>query len=97
MKREKSIPTMSESAVHDNVAAIAPERIINNRLYEQLQTLQKVKLECGILYATYACQGVDVCRIDEITLYEDLDCCMHALSSLAHDKFLFDLQKGGAL
>ena len=77
--------------------SIAPERIIDSRLYQQLQTLQKVKNECGILFATYSHQGVDVSRGDELTLYEDLDCCMHALSSLAHDKFLFDLQKGGVL
>lgn len=77
--------------------SIAPERIIDNRLYEQLQTLQRVKNECGILYAKYSHEGVNVCRVDEITLYENLDSCMHALSSLAHDKFLFDLQKGGML
>lgn len=76
---------------------IAPERIIDSKVYELLQTLQRVKNECGILYATYAYQGVEVCRMDELTLSEDLDCCMHALSNLAHDKFLFDLQKGGAL
>lgn len=88
MKKEKQ-----SVQVHN----IAPERIIDARLYEQLQALQRVKLECGILFATYSHQGVNVSETDELTLYEDLDSCMHALSSVAHDKFLFDLQKGGML
>lgn len=96
MKKENLTPTMSEMASQDGVA-IAPERIIDARLYEQLQTLQRVKLECGILFATYSHQGVNVSETDELTLYEDLDSCMLALSSLAHDKFLFDLKKGGML
>ncbi|WP_294591602.1 hypothetical protein [uncultured Bacteroides sp.] len=77
--------------------SIAPERIIDAKLYEQLQTLQKVKLECGILFAKYSHQGVDVPHTDEVTLYEDLDCCMRTLAVLAGGKYEFDLKKGGAL
>ena len=48
--------------------SIAPERIIDNKLYEQLQALNRVKLECGILFATYSHQGVNVSESDEATL-----------------------------
>lgn len=76
---------------------IAPERIIDNRLYEQLQTLQKVKMECTILFSTYSYQGVEVSRVDEATVYEELDNCMRVLTCLASIKYEFDLKKGGAL
>lgn len=97
MKKEKFIPTMSESAVHDNVAAIAPERIIDNKLFEQLQTLQHVKEECVFLFSVYSHQGVQMAETDEIMLYRDLDQCMRTLTSLASSKYEFDLKKGGAL
>lgn len=77
--------------------SIAPERIIDNRIYEQLQVLNRVKLECGILFATYSHQGVEVSESDEATLYEDLDCCMRTLTMLASSKYEFDLKKGGVL
>lgn len=77
--------------------SIAPERIIDTRLYEQLQALQRVKLECGILFATYSHQGVNVSESDEATLYEDLNCCMRTLATLASSKYEFDLKKGGSL
>lgn len=77
--------------------SIAPERIIDNRIYEQLQALNRVKLECGILFATYSHQGVEVSESDEATLYEDLDCCMRTLTMLASSKYEFDLKKGGVL
>ncbi|SCH22279.1 hypothetical protein [Bacteroides sp.] len=77
--------------------SIAPERIIDNRLYEQLQALNRVKLECGILFATYSHQGVNVSESDESTLYEDLNSCMRTLTMLASSKYEFDLEKGGIL
>lgn len=77
--------------------SIAPERIIDNRLYEQLQALNRVKLECGILFATYSHQGVNVSESDEATLYRDLDSCMRTLTILASGKYEFDLKKGGVL
>lgn len=77
--------------------SIAPERIIDARLYEQLQALQRVKLECGILFATYSHQGVNVSETDECTLYQDIECCMRTLTTLASSKYEFDLKKGGTL
>lgn len=77
--------------------SIAPERIIDNRLYEQLQTLNCVKLECGILFATYSHQGVNVSELDEATLYEDLEQCIRTLTILASSKYEFELKKGGLL
>jgi len=77
--------------------SISPERIIDNRLYEQLQALNRVKLECGILFATYSHQGINVSESDEATLYKDIDNCILALSYLACSKYEFDLKKGGVL
>lgn len=77
--------------------SIAPERIIDNKLYEQLQALQRVKLECGILFSVYSHQGVNVSASDEVALYEGLNGCMHTLAALASSKYEFDLKKGGAL
>lgn len=77
--------------------SIAPERIIDAKLYEQLQALHRVKLECGILFATYSHQGVNVSESDESTLYEDLNSCMRILTILVSSKYEFDLGKGGVL
>ena len=77
--------------------SISPERIIDNRLYEQLQALTRVKLECGILFATYSHQGIKVSESDEATLYKDIENCILALSYLACSKYEFDLKKGGVL
>lgn len=76
---------------------ISLERIIDNKLYEQLQALYRVKLECGILFSTYSHQGVNVSESDEATLYQDLECCMRTLTMLASSKYEFDLKKGGEL
>lgn len=76
---------------------ISPERIIDAKLYEQLQTLQRVKIECGVLFATYSHQGVKVSRMGELELYKDIDNCILALSCLASEKFTFELKKGGTL
>ncbi|MGJ0891986.1 hypothetical protein ACR76B_22795 [Phocaeicola vulgatus] len=76
---------------------IAPERIIDNKLYEQLQALQQVKNECIILFSKFSHQGMEVPRTDEATLYQNLDCCMRILAILAGCKYEFDLQKGGTL
>ena len=64
---------------------------------EQLQALNRVKLECGILFTTYSHQGVNVSESDEATLYKDIDNCILALSYLACSKYEFDLKKGGVL
>lgn len=78
-------------------APIAPERIIDNKLYKQLQALYRVKLECGILFASYSSQGMEVSRTDEADLYRYLDYCMRSLAVLAGGKYQSDLKKGGAL
>lgn len=96
MKRSTQMDAERKELIVAN-ESIAPERIIDCKLYEQLQTLQRVKNECGILFATYAHEGVKVSRMDEITLYEDLDSCMRTLTILASGKYEFYLQKGGLL
>lgn len=96
MKKENLTPTMSEMATQGGVA-ISPERIIDNKLYEQLQTLNRVKLECGILFSVYSHQGVKVSESDEVALYRDIECCMRTLATLASSKYEFDLKKGGVL
>ncbi|WP_303206925.1 hypothetical protein [Bacteroides oleiciplenus] len=92
MEKEQLKP----AAVPGELEMVEPERIIDNRLYEQLQNLMRVKLECGILFAKYSQQGVGV-GSDETTLYEDLNSCMRTLAALASNKYEFDLKKGSVL
>jgi|GEM_PF-2368402 len=72
---------------------IAPERVIDKKLYDVLLTLKQTKDECGILFATYAYQGVNVCRSDEGDLYKDMEDCINSMTHLAVSKYIFDLEK----
>ena len=74
---------------------VAPERVLDQKLYNMLLTLQQVKDECLKLYASYGKQGVTVYSEEVKSIREDLDNCIISLSMLASLKYDFDLQKGG--
>ena len=74
---------------------VAPERVVDQKLYDLMATLQQAKEDIAALYTNYKKQGVPVFKGDKEGVCTDLNNCIGSLGILASLKYDFDLQKGG--
>lgn len=86
---------MSESAVHENVAAIAPERIIDQELYGLLVTLRETKATHRNICARMRKNGVELTSGVEDRFDNEMNETIIITSCLIAEQLEHDILKGG--